>query len=175
MTLPPFHLHILGLYEALDKPPCGYNYIVSLNDADYKGPFPEPLEGGTICRVHFDDVTPEDQEMFGGTVLATGDNLSEILDYSKHFAEDDLVLVHCFAGISRSSATACAILRQHGMDYEDIRAYVQTIRPIAWPNSYLLEIYDELLGCGGKLSALSDPWREEGMYEHLKHHKPPGA
>jgi len=117
-------------------------------------------------------------EIVPGTVLATSENLGDILAYSKSFAEEDLVLVHCFAGISRSSATACAILRQHGMDYEDIRKYVQTIRPVAWPNSYLLGIYDELLGCGGELSALLDPWHEDGMNEqlkHLRHLRPPGA
>jgi len=94
-------------------------------------------------------------------VLATSENLGEILDDSNSFGEGDMVLVHCAAGISRSSATACAVLRQHGTSFSDIREYVKTIRPIASPNSYLLGIYDELLGCGGQLSARLTPWWEE--------------
>jgi len=55
---------------------------------------------------------------------------------------------------------ACAILFQHGCAIESIEARIRELRPIAWPNTYILGIFDELLNADGKLKQIGEYWRE---------------
>ncbi len=63
-------------------------------------------------------------------------------------------LVHCQAGISRSTAVACGILCQHGFSPSEAVQYVRSIRPQAKPNQHVLKLFDEILGLEGKLIAI---------------------
>lgn len=64
------------------------------------------------------------------------------------------VLVHCWAGISRSTATATILmaLRNKGRE-ADIFAALAAIRPRSWPNSLMIRQADRMLGHGGALVA----------------------
>lgn len=48
------------------------------------------------------------------------------------------VLVHCFAGISRSSTICTAYLYECGMSFDEAIALIQQKRPIAQPHEELL-------------------------------------
>ncbi|MBP6818369.1 protein-tyrosine phosphatase family protein [Ferrovibrio sp. MS7] len=64
------------------------------------------------------------------------------------------VLVHCWAGISRSTATATILmaLRNKGREAEVFQALAK-IRPRSWPNSLMIRQADRMLGHGGALVA----------------------
>jgi predicted protein tyrosine phosphatase len=55
------------------------------------------------------------------------------------------VLIHCVAGISRSTAAAIIVLMCLGHDYQTAESYVHQIRPIADPNRLMLELYQRSL------------------------------
>jgi predicted protein tyrosine phosphatase len=85
---------------------------------------------------------------------------AEILDWSKDFNFDTRLLIHCEAGISRSTSSALAIYIQWQLPSEDINEvvrnaanYITRIRPIASPNLLMAGFYDDLLHCEGKLVA----------------------
>ena len=63
------------------------------------------------------------------------------------------LLIHCHAGISRSSASMVTILAEsRPQEPEDaIYAHIREIRPQAWPNSRMIAMADTLLGRGGRL------------------------
>ena len=66
----------------------------------------------------------------------------------KEFAEtlrDKKVLIHCIAGISRSTAAAMIVLMclDHGID--EARSHILKIRPIADPNQLMLDLYQRSL------------------------------
>jgi predicted protein tyrosine phosphatase len=84
------------------------------------------------------------------------------------------LLVHCHAGISRSTAALATLLARHTEvgDEPAIFARIREIRPIAWPNSRMIGFADEILERGGRLSAalrdhyrLQAPARPEFMAE----------
>ena len=65
------------------------------------------------------------------------------------------LLIHCHAGISRSTAAMLMILAQaQPRESEDaIADRLMRIRPQAWPNSRMIAFADELLGRDGRLTA----------------------
>lgn len=65
------------------------------------------------------------------------------------------LLVHCHAGVSRSTAAMALILAQSRPDCTavDALAEVARIRPQAWPNLRMIELGDMLLGRGGEIVA----------------------
>jgi predicted protein tyrosine phosphatase len=64
-------------------------------------------------------------------------------------------LIHCHAGVSRSTAAAALILAQAGPDRPARAVFdlVSSIRPRAWPNLRILELGDALLGRDGEIVA----------------------
>ena len=80
------------------------------------------------------------------TILAFGHGLGRDLRH---------LLIHCHAGISRSTAAMAMILAQ-AFPHEAEDAIVDRllrIRPQAWPNSRMIGFADEVLDRGGRLSA----------------------
>lgn len=65
------------------------------------------------------------------------------------------LLIHCHAGISRSTAAAAALLMQAHPDAEEdeIFAHIARIRPQACPNARIIAFADEILGRDGRLIA----------------------
>lgn len=61
------------------------------------------------------------------------------------------LLIHCFAGLSRSPAVAWGVLVHLGLSPETALARVLRARPQAWPNTLVLHHFDEVLGLGGRL------------------------
>ncbi len=81
-------------------------------------------------------------------VAPTHEDIERILDFGKTLTENDTLLVHCHAGISRSTAAAALILFQA---YPEIPANkifdrIGKIRPIAYPNTLILELGGYILG-----------------------------
>ncbi len=77
------------------------------------------------------------------------------LDWVKALPDDAHLVVHCWAGISRSTAMALGILVQkHGIEYiPQAIEWLQENRPIACPNPLVIQHLDELLECRGLLNA----------------------
>jgi predicted protein tyrosine phosphatase len=69
--------------------------------------------------------------------------------------DDAYFLVHCHAGISRSTASMALVLAQALPDVPADRIFeeVLRIRPQAWPNLRIFEIGDAMLGRRGELVA----------------------
>ena len=86
------------------------------------------------------------------------EQFQRILDFSKDFIDDDKVMVHCSAGISRSTAVGIMILIQHGFTEEEAFAKIYSVRPHMYPNSLILIYADELLGRDGKLVEYFRNW-----------------
>ena len=64
------------------------------------------------------------------------------------------VLIHCYAGVSRSMATALIglVLKAPVREAEAALA-LRAAAPHAQPNRRMVAIADEILGCGGRLVA----------------------
>ena len=90
-----------------------------------------------------------------GVVLPARSDVETILAFGRDAGDVTHLLIHCHAGISRSTAAMLMILAQaHPGESEDaVVERLLAIRPQAWPNSRMIGFADELLNRNGRLLA----------------------
>lgn len=156
-----FDLKISNFSDARTLAPQWATHTITLLDPDINPDFmrlPEPGIDGQIRRYYFHDIAPNSaraeemvNEYLEGMKVATSNEMKDILEFTRSLKSTDKLLVHCHAGISRSTAVACGVLCQHGLTPTEAVKRVLFIRPIAFPNKHILTLFDELLGLSGQL------------------------
>lgn len=146
-------LSVCGLEELDAYRGRSVTHVLSILDPDW--PDPEAFlafapHARKVLRFH-DVIEPAPT-----LVLPQISDAEAILAFGRD-AGDDLrhLLIHCHAGISRSTAAMLMILAQaHPDESEDaVAERLLHIRPQAWPNSRLVTFADALLGRQGRLEA----------------------
>jgi predicted protein tyrosine phosphatase len=79
------------------------------------------------------------------------EHLQAVLAFTKDLTETDRLLIHCFAGISRSTATAIGILIQHGLSYAEAFEKVAEVRRHLMPNELFIQHIDAHFDLDNKL------------------------
>ena len=145
-------LTVCGLDELDRHSGRGVTHVLSILDPGW--PEPEAFQGfdphfRATLRFH-DAIEPDP-----GVVLPQKSDVDAILTFGRDAGDVSHLLIHCHAGISRSTAAMLMILAQaHPREMEDaIVDQLLEIRPQAWPNSRMIGFADELLGRDGRLSA----------------------
>ena len=147
----PYRLTICGLDELDLHARNDVTHVVSIIDPAQPDPedFADyPPHDRTLWR--FDDIiAPRD-----GMIVPGETDVRRILDLGDRLAGEPVrhLLVHCHAGVSRSTATAALLMAQRNPGREsDIFQRLDAMRQPAWPNSLIVRMGDELLGRGGAL------------------------
>lgn len=122
------------------------SHVVSLLDPH--SAFPQP--GTHHLKVSVHDIT---EDAHGWTAPAR-EHMTDILDFVSSWERAAPMLVHCYAGISRSTATAyiTACLHNPGVDEEEIALALRAASPVAWPNSRFIALADAEMGRAGRMS-----------------------
>jgi predicted protein tyrosine phosphatase len=101
---------------------------------------------------HFHDAIEPEPDI----VLPQKADVAAILAFGREVGDDVRhLLIHCHAGVSRSTAAMLMILAQalpHQKEDAVVDRLMQ-IRPQAWPNSRMIAFADEQLGRDGRLNA----------------------
>jgi predicted protein tyrosine phosphatase len=88
-----------------------------------------------------------------GHVLPGEAHVAQLLAFARGWERERPLLIHCWAGVSRSTAaayiTACA-LSPHRDEMETARA-LRSASPIATPNARLVAVADAMLGRQGRM------------------------
>ena len=172
----PFRVTICGIDELPGYNTHGVTHVLSLLDPGWPRlaafDLYDPHRG---LELRFHDVVEERP----GYIAPQPGDVEQLLEFGRDLAATPRahLLVHCHAGVSRSTAAAILITvqaRPRRPAAEAVRA-VATLRPRAWPNLRIIEFGDELLGRGGELVAAAaahyraalarEPWLAEAMIE----------
>ena len=88
-----------------------------------------------------------------GMVLPGAEHVSCYLEFMRRWDRAAPIVVHCYAGISRSTAAAFAAYcaERPDLDEEEIALRVRQRSPEATPNSRIVAISDEILGRSGRM------------------------
>ncbi len=175
-TIAPFRITVCGIEELVGHNEAGVSHVLSILDPEW----PVPDAFGTFgehrrLELRFHDVI-EDTERTNGPQES---HVAQLLGFGRDLLAEPApaahLLVHCHAGISRSTAAMALILAQAlpQRDAEAILAEVLRIREKAWPNLHIVELGDAMLGRGGTLVAAAHrvyrrqldrrPWLAEEM------------
>jgi predicted protein tyrosine phosphatase len=84
--------------------------------------------------------------------------MQRILDFIGGWERSEPILIHCYAGISRSTATAYITACAHNpqCDEEEIALALRAASPSASPNRRFVALADEALGRGGLMRRAID-------------------
>ena len=107
-------------------------------------------------------------EPIPGQVLADSGHLDDLLRFVRAWDRAAPMLIHCFAGVSRSTAAAyiaaCAL--EPNRDEFAIAQSLRAASPTASPNTRLVALADDALGRGGRMSeAIAGIGRGEACFE----------
>jgi predicted protein tyrosine phosphatase len=93
---------------------------------------------------------PHPQE---GMVAPDADTIERILAFGRTWNATAPMVVHCFAGISRSTATAFVLAceRNPGADEMEIALKMRRASPHAYPNRRIVALADDILGRRGRM------------------------
>ena len=100
-------------------------------------------------KVSMDDIT----ERMDGFVAPSDQHIEKVLNFVRNWDRCAPMVVHCYAGISRSTASAFAaacMLNPH-RDEIEIARQIRARSPIASPNRLIVSLADKALGREGRM------------------------
>ena len=100
-------------------------------------------------KVSMDDIT----EQMDGFVAPSDSHIEQVLNFVRSWNRSAPLVVHCYAGISRSTASAFAaacMLNPH-RDEISIARQIRQASPIAQPNRLIVSLADKALGRDGRM------------------------
>jgi predicted protein tyrosine phosphatase len=153
-TFAPFRLTICGIPELDEHCAAGVTHVLSILDPDT----PDPPAFAAFAPHHrlalrFHDII----EWLPNRLAPARADVERLLAFGHELSDapGNHLLIHCHAGVSRSTASAALILAQARPDRpaRDALEAVAQLRPRAWPNLRILEFGDELLSRNGEIVA----------------------
>jgi predicted protein tyrosine phosphatase len=137
------------LYATVEE--TGARHVVSLigDEATLERPLPIEPENHLWLRLH-DISAPLD-----GYIVPDERHIAELLNFVRSWDRRAPLVVHCYAGISRSTASAFAsvcALSPH-RDEASIAQALRLASPTATPNIRIVSLADRLLGRSGRMVA----------------------
>ena len=129
------------------------SHLISLLDPQELPPTPVGMAAQQHLRVGVNDIC----EPIEGQIHPHDGHIEEILSFAAGWERDTPLWVHCYAGVSRSMATALILLCLESPGREEEAVSLLSERaPHAYPNRLMVAIADRLLGCNGRLRAAVD-------------------
>jgi predicted protein tyrosine phosphatase len=110
---------------------------------------PQSVLPANHLKVSMDDIT----EQLDGFVAPSELHIEKVLNFVRGWDRNAPMVVHCYAGISRSTASAFAavcLLNPH-RDEIEIARQIRAASPIASPNRLIVGLADKALGREGRM------------------------
>lgn len=107
-------------------------------------------------------------EPMDGHIHPAEEHVAKLLEFARTWDRREPIIVHCYAGVSRSTAAAfiiaCALSPERSE--ADIARTIRAASPTASPNPLLVSVADAMLGRGGRMiAAIEGIGRGEDCFE----------
>lgn len=126
------------------------SHLITLLDPHLMREGPKNFRADRHLKIAVDDIW----EAQDGMVLPAAGIVHDILAFGKTWDGGAPMLVHCWAGVSRSTATAfiLACERHPDVDEAKIAAALRKASSSATPNPLLVQLADDIMGRGGRMA-----------------------
>ncbi|MEL4375232.1 tyrosine phosphatase family protein [Brucella cytisi] len=94
-------------------------------------------------------------ELREGLVAPDETHVLRLVDFAMSWSMDAPLLIHCYAGISRSTAAAYIIASalNPALDESELAGFLRSLSPSATPNIRLISLADKILARNGRMVA----------------------
>ena len=124
-------------------------HVVTLVRDESRAFRPEGIEPGNHLWLQMDDIA----EPLDGLIAPSEEHVERLVGFATRWDRAEPMVVHCFAGISRSTAAAfiaaCALAPER--DEAELAMRLRDASPTATPNPRLVALGDSFLGRGGRM------------------------
>lgn len=127
----------------------GVRHVVTLLAPGTAHEPPQGIAAERHLKLYFHDIV---QEMDGHTPPSAAD-AERLISFFRSWDPQEPMLIHCWAGISRSTAAAYMALCMFrpDADEEDLAQELRSASPSATPNRLIIALADDLLGRQGRM------------------------
>ncbi len=129
----------------------GARHVVSLIGDEVVIERPNAVTEENYLRLRLHDISSP----LDGYIMPDQEHIADLLNFVRRWDRRTPIVVHCYAGISRSTASAfasvCAL--NPGRDEESIALALRRASPTATPNIRIVSLADRLLGRNGRMVA----------------------
>lgn len=128
---------------------AGVSHVITLINGDMMVDTPAGIEPMRHLKLLMNDIC----DPRPGFVVPCEDHVRQLIRFAEDWDGQAPLLIHCWAGISRSTAAAFIVLCALNPETpeEHIASVLRSASPTAYPNRRLVTIADELLGRGGRM------------------------
>ena len=127
----------------------GVSHVVTLLAPETPQPAPQGIARDKHLKLAFHDILGE----LEGHVAPRAADAERLIGFFETWDREQPMLIHCWAGISRSTAaafTALCLLRAES-DEEEIAWELREASPSATPNRLIVSLADNVLGRQGRM------------------------
>lgn len=147
----------------------GASHVMTLIKNTSMAPTPHGIAAERHLKLDFADIV-EPRE---GEVPPGREHVESIISFAKGWDRSAPMVVHCFAGVSRSTAgafiSACLLMPER--DELELANLIRMASPTATPNSRLIGFADEMMGRRGRMiAAIAAIGRGQDCYEGVPFH-----
>lgn len=142
----------------------GAERIISLLSAGAMMDRPAAIRDGSHLLINMHDIA----EAQDGMTLPGQEHVERILDFAQNWDRSRPLVVNCYAGVSRSTATAylLAAALNPQRDETELASTLRALSPTATPNPRIIALADDILGRSGRMiSAIAAIGRGADCYE----------
>ncbi len=132
----------------------GASHLMTLINEDTMPPTPAAIRPENHLKLGMNDII----EPIEGLTAPSDSHVSELIDFVTAWDRQSAMVIHCWAGISRSTAAGYVALCQINPDVDEqiIAASMRNASPSATPNRLIVEIADRMLSRDGRMLAAID-------------------
>ncbi|MFP5448046.1 MAG: tyrosine phosphatase family protein [Alphaproteobacteria bacterium] len=125
------------------------SHVVTLLDPTTPIPTPEGIAPDRHLQLGVNDIA----QPMAGMTAPQADLVTRLLEFASSWDETSPMVVHCWAGVSRSTASAftLACARSPETDEAQIAWTLRSLAPHAYPNRRIVALADDMLGRGGRM------------------------
>jgi predicted protein tyrosine phosphatase len=142
----------------------GSDHIISLLSGDMEFNKPKNIAEKSHLLLRFNDIA----EAREGLVLPGKHHMLKIIQFAEKWDRKNPLLIHCWAGISRSPAAAAivALALKPEQNEQQLATSLRKLAAAATPNIKMIGLADDLLQRNGKLiRAMENIGRGEDAFE----------
>ena len=148
MPEPSLHISPLSHLQHVAAALPSYHLLTLLSPANIDDSIVRSLAPRRRLQLAFHDVV----EVTPDLIAPTGETMQAIIDFGRSWTRESPMLIHCWAGISRSSAAAFVLACDNNPGRE--QAIAEELRrraPFATPNRLMVALADDLLQRQGRM------------------------